>query len=278
MHGGTIAIASEYGKGTTVTLTLPVVRRVNASEMPRALASADADDIQVLIIEDDASAAELLAGHLRTAGCAVAITTNGDEALRVAAKVKPHAITLDLLVPGDGWTILRKLKEDEVTRKIPILVISVLDEAPRALALGAAGYLVKPVTRDALLHAVEGIGVQLHRVVGVSVLLVGDDSAELRDLWEMLHEVGCHVERSARLARPMTDTPLDIAIVVASDGTPVSSDGCSTSLSVPIMRFGADVDHDGVFALRTEDARRPELLVRRLRAVLDRRTGEAVSA
>ena len=278
MHGGTIGIASEYGKGTTVTLTLPVVRRINASEMPRASASTDAEDIQVLIIEDDASAAELLAGHLRTAGAAVAITTNGDEALRLAATLKPRAITLDLHVPGDGWTILRKLKEDAVTRTIPVVVISVLDEAPRALALGATGYLVKPVARDALLHAVEGIGVELHRVVGVSVLLVGDDSAELRDIWETLHEVGCHVERSARLAGPMTDTPLDIALVVPSEGAPVPPDGCSASLSAPVMLYGADVDQNGFFALRPEDIRRPEFLVRRLRAVLDRRTGEGVSS
>ena len=152
-----------------------------------------------------------------------------------------------------------------------------LDEAPRALSLGAAGYLVKPVARDALLHAIEGIGVQLHRVVGVSVLLVGDDSADLRDIWETLHEVGCHVERSARLTRPMTDTPLDIAILVPSEGVPVPPDGGSAMVSAPVMLFGADVDQDGLFALRSEDIQRPEVLVRRLRAVLDRRAGEAVS-
>ena len=56
---------------------------------------------------------------------------------------------LDIRLPGiDGWEVLEALKADPATRGIPVVVVSILDERPRGMALGAAEYLVKPVGRE----------------------------------------------------------------------------------------------------------------------------------
>ena len=61
---------------------------------------------------------------------------------------------LDILLPGlDGWELLARLKGDPMTAAIPVVITSMLDERGAGFALGAAGYLVKPVGRDELLEA-----------------------------------------------------------------------------------------------------------------------------
>ena len=63
-------------------------------------------------------------------------------------------------MPGiDGWAVLQALKAEAATRDIPVIVVSIVDERSRGTALGAAAYLVKPVSRDALLRALEAVGV-----------------------------------------------------------------------------------------------------------------------
>ncbi|HVJ88950.1 MAG TPA: response regulator, partial [Labilithrix sp.] len=277
MHGGTIRVTSEYGKGSVFTLTLPILRRVNASESPRSFGAADDGDLHVLIVEDDTSSAELIAGHLRAAGASVAVATHGEEAMRLALERQPRAITLDLLLPGDGWSTLRRLKEDPRTRSIPLVVISVLDEAPRALALGADGYLVKPVGREALLHLVESMNVPLFRVTGVNVLLFGEDGPELLDVWERLHQAGCRIERANPLGELMLGRQADIAVAIerreSSGSIAFSAVARAGALQVPVLVYGAGqalMAQDGIFVLHPHEIRRSELLVRRLREVLDR--------
>jgi CheY-like chemotaxis protein len=59
----------------------------------------------------------------------------------------------------DGWDVLRALKADPATATVPVVVVSIVDERPKGMALGAAGYLVKPVRRDDLLQALADVGV-----------------------------------------------------------------------------------------------------------------------
>ena len=66
---------------------------------------------------------------------------------------------LDIRLPGiDGWAVLKALKAEPETRDIPVIVVSIVDERARGVALGAAAYLVKPVGRDELLSALAAVG------------------------------------------------------------------------------------------------------------------------
>ena len=66
---------------------------------------------------------------------------------------------LDIRLPDlDGWQLLRLLKDDPRTAPIPVIVVSVVDEPGRGTAMGAARYLVKPVTREPLLQAMTDLG------------------------------------------------------------------------------------------------------------------------
>ena len=73
-----------------------------------------------------------------------------------ARRLRPRAVVLDILLPRvDGWDLLARLKADPATADSPVVVVSMLDERSKGLALGAVEYLVKPVGREELLEALE---------------------------------------------------------------------------------------------------------------------------
>jgi CheY-like chemotaxis protein len=78
--------------------------------------------------------------------------------VEAALRLNPEVIVLDLLLPNlSGWEVLAQLKTEPHTRNIPVLVISVMDERSRALALGASEYLLKPISRKQLQSALSKI-------------------------------------------------------------------------------------------------------------------------
>jgi CheY-like chemotaxis protein len=106
----------------------------------------------VLIVEDNEGVIRAFKRCLAGAGYHAVGATAGAAALRLARRLKPCAITLDVLMPSqDGWEILQALKEDQATRAIPVIVCSVLDDPGLAETLGAAAYLQKPVAQADLL-------------------------------------------------------------------------------------------------------------------------------
>lgn len=110
----------------------------------------------ILVVEDNPQAAKLLSLSLAQAGYEVLVAANGMTALELASRCQPKAITLDILLPDrDGWEVLAELKASPHTRNIPVLIVSVLDQQALGFQLGAADYLVKPVERSALLHALK---------------------------------------------------------------------------------------------------------------------------
>jgi signal transduction histidine kinase/DNA-binding response OmpR family regulator len=110
----------------------------------------------VLVVEDDAGARELLHSYLTQAGYRVATLAQGTRVVEQARALRPAAITLDVLLPGcDGWEVLQALKADPATREIPVVMISIVDNEHLGYALGAADYLVKPVTQSTLLRAIQ---------------------------------------------------------------------------------------------------------------------------
>jgi CheY-like chemotaxis protein len=145
----------------------------------------------VLIVDDDPEVIYILRKYLQDDGFEIAVAQDGDTAISQARVLHPFAITLDIMLPGrDGWEVIQELKDDPETADIPIIILSMLDNRQLGYSLGAAEYLVKPVSRKALLE-------RLAHLRGASslqhVLVVEDDLVEQRVLGMLLREAGLEV-------------------------------------------------------------------------------------
>lgn len=163
----------------------------------------------ILVVEDNPQAAKLLSLYLAQAGYQVLTAQNGSQALQLAAQHQPMAITLDLLLPDmDGWQVLTELKAMPGTRNIPVVIVSVLDRQALGFHLGALDYLVKPVERAELLHALKRcVPHEGENGVCRKVMVVHTNPAELNLLAGMLAQENYQViqalgtEEAANLAK-----------------------------------------------------------------------------
>ena len=119
----------------------------------------DEDLVNVLLVEDDPSVLEMYRLKLELDGYRVNTALDGEEGLRKAGDLSPDIIFLDIRLPKmDGLEVLRKLRAQEKTRNIPVIILSNYDEedlVARGLRLGAHEYLIKARTTPASLS--EGI-------------------------------------------------------------------------------------------------------------------------
>lgn len=102
---------------------------------------------KVLIVEDEKLLRDLLTFKLQAEGFDVSSAIEGNEALLKIEKDLPQLVLLDLILPGlDGFEVLKKIRENPVTAKIPVIIVSNLgqkEEIDRGLLLGANDYIVK---------------------------------------------------------------------------------------------------------------------------------------
>ena len=203
---------SETGKGSTFTLTVPIVYDAAAiapadTPLPVAAAAMLAPDASgaaaahsiatspewiteddraslseggrlLLVIEDDEVFASIVRDLSRDLGFQCIIAGTAEEAVRLAREYMPSAVVLDLGLPDQsGLTVLDRLKHDDATRHIPIHVVSASDHSQAALSLGAVGYLVKPVKREQLAEVLKGLQEKLATRVR-RVLIVEDDPVQ----------------------------------------------------------------------------------------------------
>lgn len=112
----------------------------------------------VLVVEDDPDLNEMIGAYVHLAGFPWRAALDGAEALRALRDRPPGLVLLDLMLPDvDGFEVCRRLREDEATRDVPVVVLSALDEVDtrrRAAALGVRAYLAKPFDPDALLAVI----------------------------------------------------------------------------------------------------------------------------
>ena len=184
--GGSIGVKSKSGHGSTFWFSLPLA----LDELVRtpSLMGPDAVGGTVLVVDRDRDVADLIETYLVKRGYDVVKAHNADEALSSALRVRPRAITLDVILDsGDGFDLLHRLKEHEETKDIPVVVLSIVCDEGKSCRMGAANYLEKPIDQRRLLSMIDDI------VGGVDspvALVVDDDRDVVRVLSETLRRKG----------------------------------------------------------------------------------------
>ena len=216
--GGELRLTSVPGQGSTFTLYLPLTylgaayRNVhespaqatstpatgNAQFQPIALPVArveelidDREDLQpddrvLLIVEDDPHYGRVLLNLARDCDFKAIVAKTGAEALSLARKHRPTAVTLDVFLPDMlGWTVLNQLKHDPATRHIPVQILTADEERQYGLERGAFAFMNKPATTD-------GLEAALNRIKDFAssrireLLVVEDDPAEQMSIAELI--------------------------------------------------------------------------------------------
>jgi PAS domain S-box-containing protein len=195
MHGGELLVESELGEGSIFTFNLPLAEGEPTAEVGKPPADyALTPPATVLVVEDDLEVAELLRLTLENEGRRVLLAPTGKDALRMAREEGPDVISLDILLPDmNGFQVLERLKEDEATANIPVIVVSAVTEAQRGLDLGAVAYLPKPVDIGQITEVVNA-----NLVSEGTVLVVDDDPGVLTLLREALRAQGLGVRTTGQ--------------------------------------------------------------------------------
>jgi CheY-like chemotaxis protein len=190
--------------------------------------------------------------------CLVAVTA--DEALQIAAQYIPSAVILDINLPDhSGLSVLDRLKQDPRTRHIPVHVVSASDSAQAALSMGAIGYLMKPVQREALTDALKQLENRLVRRMR-RVLVVEDNPVQRQSVQKLLdaHDVetvgvGTAADCLDRLKNETFDCMvLDLSLPDATGYSLLETISKETDYSFPpvIVYTGRDLSADDEQNLR----------------------------
>ena len=202
--GGEITVSSTLGKGAVFTIYLPEIYSAHIVETakngsfhnhlhfeqrtPLAMEKKEeeekiiySDNNTILIIEDDNDFAGVIADFAQEEGYKYIIASDGETGIEYAYKYKPIAIVLDIGLPGiDGWKVLDELKNNPMTRYIPIHIMSGRDSDKKKeiLLKGAVAYLQKPVSIEDIMKTFNKIKVDKEKKV--KELLIVEDNQELR--------------------------------------------------------------------------------------------------
>jgi CheY-like chemotaxis protein len=183
--GGELTVQSELGKGSTFTVILPVTVRETGAPPPSAATSPVSQTrlapahSTVLVIDDEPAVRDLMQRALTKEGYRVETASSGPDGIALARKLKPAAITLDVMMPGmDGWAVLTMLKADPLTADIPVIMLTVVDDKNLGFALGATDYLIKPIDWQRLIAVLQ----KLRGRGGDSRILIIEDERDTREL------------------------------------------------------------------------------------------------
>jgi PAS domain S-box-containing protein len=195
MLGGSVEVESEAGAGSRFIIRLPFQPPAALDAVPggtdgRADVTGPQTATTVLLVDDEPQIHELIGTMLTREGYRVVHASSGAEAIVKATEAQPAAVLLDVMMPHvDGWTVLRQMKQNPNLEKIPVLIVSMLDERRLGMSLGAAEFLTKPVDRKRLVAAVRAHAGEARG----TVLVVDDDPDQRAVLAEAIQAHGLSV-------------------------------------------------------------------------------------
>ncbi|RKZ52981.1 MAG: hybrid sensor histidine kinase/response regulator [Candidatus Parabeggiatoa sp. nov. 2] len=167
MMGGTLRVESEFGIGSTFTLSLPAHAKPQHTQSETEIPDLLPGDGIVLVIDEEAQVREMLKNHLSKLGYAVAVAANEDESLKLAYKLRPDAIVINVqMAEMEGWQILSTLKNDSLMAHIPVILITMAEDKQKGYAMGATDCLDKSAVSSQLAAILEKYQ-------------IGDDSTDL---------------------------------------------------------------------------------------------------
>ncbi|NQU85088.1 MAG: response regulator, partial [Mariniphaga sp.] len=183
--GGNISVQSTLGKGSVFKITLPLkwnddissTRSNSFGNLP-----VQSTGSTILVVDDDQKTVDIISDYLNEAGYKTIKATSGKEALKLAEQYKPFAITLDIVMEDmDGWEVLQKLKNNIITRSIPVIIVSVSDDRDTGFALGAVGFIIKPVNKHVLISNIKKV-----KNMPDFVMIVDDNEFELTQISKII--------------------------------------------------------------------------------------------
>jgi len=200
LHGSKLGIESQPGRGTCFYFSLPLIATTPEQPTQTSLPKPRTGKApRILVVEDNAATGQLIQSQLASSGYETLRCDRPERATELAAEHQPDAITLDLLMkPVHGLEVLLQLKHDPRTSRIPVIVVTIVDQPAIGGALGADEYLIKPVDKATLLAAVERcLRSRGGAAPARSILVVEDDVSTLEMIVEMLRGHGYAVSTAA---------------------------------------------------------------------------------
>lgn len=184
--GGEIVVNSEFGIGSCFTVYLPVdieVKQNNAllgDEIPMK------HERKVVCIDDDNNVQRLYKQYLNEFEIETIAMNGREDVIKEIIDIAPDAILLDIMLSDkDGWEILSELKNNEDTKKIPVIMASVLSEKNLAYRMKADDYLIKPITQEELFDTITRT---ITKKSGLDILIADDDENFLKLIGQFLNE------------------------------------------------------------------------------------------
>jgi signal transduction histidine kinase/CheY-like chemotaxis protein len=275
--GGSLTVTSAPGVGSTFVAQIPVHYVEPAPSTSSAPPAWEKAPLQapVLVIEDSPEELLVYEKYLKSSGFDVVPAATIRQARHALAHITPVAIVLDILLRGeDSWRLLAELKTSAATRRIPVLVVTSVDDERKALSLGADAYARKPLDRRWLLEQLRGAtGQETIR----RILLIDDDEVSRYLMRRLLDDLPCVVSEAtsgdAGLRRARQDSPdailLDLAMPdISGEDVLEQLRADATTARIPVVIVTSRV--------LSEDERKA--LLERATAIVDKGTDRKVAA